>query len=121
MGHNLVFLFDVDNTLLDNDRVAADLKQHLEKEVGHERQQRYWEFFEELRAELGYADYLGALQRYRSEYPRDPNVLTVSEFGKRFSATKSWFMRVKPMEDFSVAKLRERNLPQNSREASQQI
>ncbi len=80
MGHNLVFLFDVDNTLLDNDRVAADLKQHLEKEVGHERQQRYWEFFEELRAELGYADYLGALQRYRSEYPRDPNVLTVSEF-----------------------------------------
>jgi FMN phosphatase YigB (HAD superfamily) len=80
MRHKLVFLFDVDNTLLDNDRVAADLKQHLEKEVGHERQQRYWEFFEELRTELGYADYLGALQRYRSEYPRDPNLLTVSEF-----------------------------------------
>jgi FMN phosphatase YigB (HAD superfamily) len=80
MRHNLVFLFDVDNTLLDNDRVAADLKQHLEKEVGRERQQHYWEFFEKLRAELGYADYLGALQRYRSEYPRDPNLLTVSEF-----------------------------------------
>jgi FMN phosphatase YigB (HAD superfamily) len=76
----LVFLFDVDNTLLDNDRVSADLKLHLEKEVGHERQQRYWQFFEELRAELGYADYLGALQRYRAEYPRDPNLLTVSEF-----------------------------------------
>jgi FMN phosphatase YigB (HAD superfamily) len=80
MRHKLVFLFDVDNTLLDNDRVSADLKQHLEKEVGHERQQRYWQFFEELRAELGYADYLGALQRYRAEYPRDPNLLTVSEF-----------------------------------------
>jgi FMN phosphatase YigB (HAD superfamily) len=80
MRHKLVFLFDVDNTLLDNDRVSADLKQHLEKEVGHERQQRYWQFFEQLRAELGYADYLGALQRYRAEYPRDPNLLTVSEF-----------------------------------------
>ena len=77
---DLVFLLDVDNTLLDNDRVAADLKRHLEKEVGHERQQRYWAFFEELRAELGYADYLGALQRYRSEYPRDPHLLTVSDF-----------------------------------------
>lgn len=80
MHHSVVFLFDVDNTLLDNDRVAADLKRHLEKEVGHERQQRYWSFFEELRAELGYADYLGALQRYRSEYPRDPHLLTVSDF-----------------------------------------
>jgi FMN phosphatase YigB (HAD superfamily) len=78
--HSVVFLFDVDNTLLDNDRVAADLKRHLEKEVGHERQERYWIFFEELRAELGYADYLGALQRYRSEYPRDPHLLTVSYF-----------------------------------------
>jgi len=80
MHQSVVFLFDVDNTLLDNDRVAADLKRHLETEVGHERQQRYWAFFEELRAELGYADYLGALQRYRSEYPRDPHLLTVSDF-----------------------------------------
>jgi len=80
MHETVVFLFDVDNTLLDNDRVAADLKRHLETEVGQERQQRYWEFFEELRAELGYADYLGALQRYRSEYPRDPHLLTVSDF-----------------------------------------
>ena len=77
---NVVFLFDVDNTLLDNDRVTADLKRHLEKEVGHERQQRYWEFFEHMRNELGYADYLGALQRYRVEYPRDPSLLTVSHF-----------------------------------------
>src|SRR5437016_2138102 len=77
---NVVFLFDVDNTLLDNDRITSDLKRHLEKEVGHDRQQRYWEFFEQMRNELGYADYLGALQRYRIEYPRDPSLLTVSHF-----------------------------------------
>ena len=80
MATDVVFLFDVDNTLLDNDRVSADLKRHLNREVGHERQQRYWAFFEELRSELGYADYLGALQRYRNEYPRDPHLLTVSSF-----------------------------------------
>jgi FMN phosphatase YigB (HAD superfamily) len=77
---NVVFLFDVDNTLLDNDRVTTDLKRHLEKEVGPEREQRYWEIFEQLRSELGYADYLGALQRYRLEHPRDPSLLTVSRF-----------------------------------------
>lgn len=77
---DIVFLFDVDNTLLDNDRVTADLKRHLEEQVGHERQQCYWQFFEQLRSELGYADYLGALQRYRMAYPRDPGLLTVSHF-----------------------------------------
>lgn len=77
---NVVFLVDVDNTLLDNDRVTADLRRHLEREVGHERQGRYWAIFEELREQLGYADYLGALQRYRVEYPRDPHLLTVSHF-----------------------------------------
>jgi hypothetical protein len=76
----LVFLFDVDNTLLNNDRVTADLKRHLEEQVGCEREQRYWEIFEQLRSELGYADYLGALQRYRIENPRDPGLLTVSRF-----------------------------------------
>lgn len=78
--HPVVFLVDVDNTLIDNDRIAADLKRHLEGEVGRERQERYWAIFEELRAELGYADYLGALQRYRVEHPRDQHVLTVSSF-----------------------------------------
>jgi hypothetical protein len=78
--HPVVFLVDVDNTLIDNDRIAADLKRHLEREVGRERQERYWAIFEELRAELGYADYLGALQRYRVEHPRDQHVLTVSSF-----------------------------------------
>ena len=78
--HDMVFLVDVDNTLLDNDRVSADLMRHLVAEVGRQRQQRYWELFEDLRKELGYADYLGALQRYRLENPRDPNLLTVSMY-----------------------------------------
>ena len=80
MSRGLVLLFDVDNTLLDNDRVTADLRDYLEKEVGAERAEHYWRLFEQLRSELGYADYLGALQRYRIEYPRDPHLLTVSRF-----------------------------------------
>src|SRR6478736_5992130 len=77
---NVVFLFDVDNTLLDNDRVAADLRVHLDAEVGEDSGRHYWELFEEIRQELGYADYLGALQRYRDSRPRDLRVLTVSHF-----------------------------------------
>jgi FMN phosphatase YigB (HAD superfamily) len=80
MADDVVFLLDVDNTLLDNDRVTADLRRHLEREVGHERGERYWAIFEELRAQLGYADYLGALQRYRVEHPRDPHLLVVSHY-----------------------------------------
>jgi FMN phosphatase YigB (HAD superfamily) len=76
----VVFLFDVDNTLLDNDRVTADLRRHLLGEVGAEGGERYWAIFEQLRTELGYADYLGALQRYRVEYPRDTHLLAVSRF-----------------------------------------
>jgi FMN phosphatase YigB (HAD superfamily) len=79
-----VFLFDVDNTLLDNDRVTADLKRHLESAVGPEGAQHYWELFEGLRAELGYADYLGALQRYRIAYPHDAHLLAVSYFLIRY-------------------------------------
>jgi FMN phosphatase YigB (HAD superfamily) len=74
----VVFLLDVDNTLLDNDRVERDLRRHLVQAFGQQRQERYWEIFEELRAELGYADYLGALQRYRLENLRDPNLLSIS-------------------------------------------
>lgn len=77
---NVTFFFDVDNTLLDNDRVIIDLRRHLEREVGREDSQHYWEIFEQLRNELGYADYLGALQRYRIEHPGDPKLLTVSYF-----------------------------------------
>jgi FMN phosphatase YigB (HAD superfamily) len=75
---SVVFLLDVDNTLLDNDRVADDLKRHLTKAFGAERQERYWAIFEELRKQVGYADYLGALQRYREENPREPNFLQIS-------------------------------------------
>ena len=77
--HDVVFLLDVDNTLLDNDGRRRP-QAPSEREVGPEREQRYWAIFEQLREELGYADYLGALQRYRIEYPRDPHLLTVSSF-----------------------------------------
>jgi len=75
-----VFLFDVDNTLLDNDAVQEDLSEHLEREVGLVSRVRYWEIFEELRSELGYADYLGALQRYRLEHQDDPQLPRISLF-----------------------------------------
>jgi FMN phosphatase YigB (HAD superfamily) len=75
-----VFLFDVDNTLLDNDRVTEDLRTYLNRDVGPERAKRYWDLFEKLRSELGYADYLGALQLYRAEFPHDLRLLTVSRF-----------------------------------------
>jgi FMN phosphatase YigB (HAD superfamily) len=73
-----VFLFDVDNTLLDNDRILNDLRAHLEQEFGPERSSQYFKILEELRAQLGYVDYLGALQRYRIEYPADPKLLAIS-------------------------------------------
>jgi len=76
----IIFLFDVDNTLLDNDRIAADLQRHLVSEIGRKGAQEYWQIFEQLRSELGYADYLGALQRYRAKHPRAPHLLSVSDF-----------------------------------------
>ncbi len=75
-----VFLFDVDNTLLDNDAVQDDLSGHLEREFGRAQRDRYWSIFEALRAELGYADYLGALQRYRLENLDEPHLLLMSSF-----------------------------------------
>ena len=75
-----VFLFDVDNTLLDNDAVQGDLSAHLEREFGRAQRDRYWSIFEALRAELGYADYLGALQRYRLENLDEPQLLLMSSF-----------------------------------------
>jgi len=77
---SLVVLFDVDNTLLDNDAVQDDLSAYLEREFGAAARDRYWSIFEALRNEVGYADYLGALQRYRLEAPDDPRVLLVSSF-----------------------------------------
>jgi FMN phosphatase YigB (HAD superfamily) len=81
---NVVFLLDVDNTLLDNDRVQDDLSHHLESEFGAASRDRYWAIFEALRTELGYSDYLGALQRYRSGEVsgamNDPRLLLMSSF-----------------------------------------
>lgn len=79
-GSETVFLFDVDNTLLDNDAVQEDLGEHLEREFGRAKRDRYWAIFEELRTQLGYADYLGALQRYRLENLDDPQLLLMSSF-----------------------------------------
>lgn len=80
LTRDTVFLFDVDNTLLNNDAVQADLGNHLESEFGRAARERYWTLFETLRSELGYADYLGALQRYRLEDPDDPQLLRMSAF-----------------------------------------
>jgi FMN phosphatase YigB (HAD superfamily) len=79
-NESAVTLFDVDNTLLDNDRVVQDLMRHMSVQLGDDRQREYWNIFEGLRAELGYADYLGALQRYRVQHPRDSQALLVSSF-----------------------------------------
>jgi FMN phosphatase YigB (HAD superfamily) len=79
-SEQLVFLFDVDNTLLDNDAIQDDLGEHLQREFGAASRERYWAIFEQLRDELGYADYLGALQRYRLENLDDPQLLLISFF-----------------------------------------
>jgi FMN phosphatase YigB (HAD superfamily) len=75
-----VFLLDIDNTLLDNDAIEADLHRHLTAQLGHGRAERYWVIFEELRAALGYADYLGAFQRLRGEYPHEAHLLQASTY-----------------------------------------
>ena len=77
---DIVFLFDVDNTLIDNDRVQADLKEHLEQVYGVAARDRYWEILEQLRIELGYVDYLGALERFRIETIHCPDVLRMSSW-----------------------------------------
>lgn len=83
MTHDVVFLLDVDNTLLDNDRVTSDLRDHLTGNFGAAGE-RYWAHFEDIRKELGYADYLGALQRYRADLEADGKaahrLLSVSGF-----------------------------------------
>src|SRR6186997_3202145 len=76
----IVFLVDVDNTLLDNDRIQDDLKRHLEREFGADCRDRYWAILEQLFTDLGYRDYLGALQRFRVEHPKDIHLLSMSSF-----------------------------------------
>jgi hypothetical protein len=102
-----VYLFDVDNTLLDNDAVAADLRSHLTEQFGEERQQRYWEEFERLREELGYADYLGALQRFRVAYPHDVHLLDMSDWLIDYPFAERLYPRALEV----VADVRERGRP----------
>ena len=85
LPNEVVFLFDVDNTLLDNDGVLNDLRGHIEHEFGIETRERYFAILEELHAELGYADYLGALQRYRLEDLCDPRLLMMSSVSRGLS------------------------------------
>ena len=78
--HDIVFLFDVDNTLLDNDAVQDDLKAHLAENYGAAARDRYWQILEDLRSALGYVDYLGALERYRVEALHRPELLRMSSW-----------------------------------------
>jgi FMN phosphatase YigB (HAD superfamily) len=78
--HSIVYLVDVDNTLIDNDAIQQDLKEHLEQAYGLASRIRYWKILEGLFEEVGYRDYLGALQRYRAEHPRQVELLSMSAF-----------------------------------------
>jgi hypothetical protein len=78
--HDIVFLFDVDNTLLDNDRVRDELSEHLAENYGLAARDRYWEILRALLDELGYTDYLGALERYRLEAMHCPKLLLMSSW-----------------------------------------
>ena len=78
--HPLVFLVDVDNTLVDNDGIQQDLKDHLEQTYGVAARDRYWRILEDLMVELGYRDYIGALQKFRVEHPREMELLAMSSY-----------------------------------------
>jgi FMN phosphatase YigB (HAD superfamily) len=80
LPNSIVFLVDVDNTLLDNDRIQNDIKRHLDRDFGTPCRERYWAILEQLFTDLGYRDYLGALQRYRVEHPQDIHLLSMSSF-----------------------------------------
>jgi FMN phosphatase YigB (HAD superfamily) len=75
-----IFLLDVDNTLLDNDRFAADLGQQVEKSFGAAQRTRYWDIFAQRRAALGLADYLGSLQEFRAGLDDEPQLLGMSQY-----------------------------------------
>ena len=80
LPHPIVFLVDVDNTLVDNDAIQQDLKDHLERTYGVAARDRYWKILEDLMVELGYRDYIGALQKFRVEHPREIELLAMSSF-----------------------------------------
>jgi FMN phosphatase YigB (HAD superfamily) len=91
MPQSVTFLVDVDNTLLDNDRIQEDLRDHLERSFGATHRDRYWTILEELFVELGYRDYIGALQRLRVEHPREVELLWMSSFLMDYPFAKRLF------------------------------
>jgi hypothetical protein len=99
----VVFLLDVDNTLLDNDGITADLRRTLVREVGADGAERYFEILEQLRTERGYVDYLGALQRYRETHPRDQRLLDVSSFLLDYPFDRSVFPGVRDVIEHLAA------------------
>jgi FMN phosphatase YigB (HAD superfamily) len=103
----VVFLLDVDNTLLDNDRFAADLGANLEQGFGAAGRDRYWALYAKLRDELGYADYLGALQAFRAGLDDDPDLLQMSAFLLEYPFAQ----RLYPRALEAIAHLRTLGLP----------
>jgi FMN phosphatase YigB (HAD superfamily) len=79
-GNPVVYLIDVDNTLLDNDRFGAALGDHLDLTFGAAERGRYWTVFSERRARLGFADYLGSLEVFRDGLEDHPRLLHLAEF-----------------------------------------
>lgn len=102
-----VFLLDVDNTLLDNDRFAADLRARLTAAFGAQQCEHYWSLYDELREELGYADYLATLQKFRVGLDTDPDLLEMSAFMLDYP----FAARVYPGVAGAIAHLRAVGLP----------
>ncbi len=76
----IVFLLDVDNTLIDNDRFGSDLTARLYQEFGQPECERYWSIYGALRDKHGFADYLGALQDFRTGCNNEAALLQMSKF-----------------------------------------
>lgn len=104
---DVVFLLDVDNTLLDNDRFAADLRARLTQDFGAAECERYWKLYNDLRQQFGYADYLGALQQFRDGCSDDQRLLLISDFLLDYPFSE----RLYPRALQAVAQLRKLGLP----------
>jgi FMN phosphatase YigB (HAD superfamily) len=102
-----VFLLDVDNTLLDNDRFSADLRARLTADFGAAQNDRYWAIYEKLRTRFGYADYLGALQRLRGGVDDDRRMAAMSDFLLEYPFAQRFY----PRASEAIAHLREIGLP----------
>lgn len=106
-SQKIMFLFDVDNTLFDNDRFNDDLDARLKRDFGVDGRERYRKHYEALRDELGYADYLGAVQRLRDEYDDDPKLLQLAEFILDYPFADSLYLHALD----AIAHLRSHGMP----------